>query len=226
MVWRQTGQQNSTRIHCDSKGGDERDVFEILAIHYICRETFLGTKPFPTHLPDFSQVQALNETKRLISRPDRAPTIRWIYAEFDPSLKHKADYVKNPRVSRCQMNGETGSAEVLVQSKSEDEQVPGTSKSLPNGHAIFNRTSSSEPKHLRSSTPPPKPARFALTSSRDATSESSSFIANDAFTECSPGVQSDHEAVFGRRRSTPPLMTSTPYTTLERKDRFQAFFTQ
>ncbi|KAL6741406.1 hypothetical protein Aduo_014664 [Ancylostoma duodenale] len=150
---------------------------------------------------------------------DRAPTIRWIYAEFDPSLKHKAEYVKNPRVSRCQMNGETGSAEVLVQSKSEDEQVPGTSKSLPNGHAIFNRTSSSEPKHLRSSTPPPKPARFALTSSRDATSESSSFIANDAFTECSPGVQSDHEAVSGRRRSTPPLMTSTPYTTLERKDR-------
>ncbi|EYC15779.1 hypothetical protein Y032_0036g3354 [Ancylostoma ceylanicum] len=158
-------------------------------------------------------------SKEETREPDRAPTIRWIYAEFDPSLKHnKADYAKNPRVSRCQMNGETGSAEVLVHSKSEDEQVPGTSKSLPNGHAIFNRTSSSEPKHLRSSTPPPKPARFALTSSRDA-SESSSFVTNDAFTECSPGVQSDHEAVFGRRRSTPPLMTSTPYTTLERKDR-------
>ncbi|KAK6755130.1 hypothetical protein RB195_013859 [Necator americanus] len=153
-------------------------------------------------------VTSKEETKE----SDREPTIRWIYAEFDPSSKMKEGNARSAGAGGDEVKGET------AKTSAKKEQLPCTSKSIPNGHAIFNKSSNAtRSEHLMSVTS--KPTAVASKRPQNAC-ESTSFIANDALTGCGPSVRTDQEDVFERRRrSTPPLMTSTPYTTLERKDR-------
>ncbi|KAK6012757.1 hypothetical protein OSTOST_22067, partial [Ostertagia ostertagi] len=136
---------------------------------------------------------------------EQIPTTRWLYAELDALPDTHAEQQRR-EVSRCEMNGGVSSPKVFIHSG--DDQVPCTSKS--NGQAIFNRSSHSEPVDVVSH------GEFTSRSSEEPCGKRER-LHSDSIAD-----RNEHDAVAGERRcSTPPLMTSTPYTTLERKDRNQ-----
>ncbi|XGW01514.1 hypothetical protein V3C99_013995 [Haemonchus contortus] len=153
-------------------------------------------------------VTSLSQTQE----KQRTPTVRLLYAELD-ALPSTDRGQQGGEVSRCDMNGGVSESKVFIHIG--DEQVPCTSKS--NGHVIFNRSSRSEPTDIKNQEASPPP-NFDLSSQSPDEVYSDDYVPN--LDEQDVGSEGDG-IDYKRRCSTPPLMTSTPYTTLERKDRDQ-----
>ncbi|WKY10000.1 hypothetical protein Q1695_002386 [Nippostrongylus brasiliensis] len=140
----------------------------------------------------------------------RSPTVRWFYAELDASRSSEEPMGKE--VSRCAMNGDEKATNIVVSLR--NDQKPCTSKS--NGEPRFNRSSRSEPLVFKGSTH----AKASNDGGKQERVESEASVSGRGEDEAE-----NEDGVAGKSCPTPPLMTSTPYTTLERKDRSSYAFT-
>ncbi|KAK6050956.1 hypothetical protein COOONC_11539, partial [Cooperia oncophora] len=145
-------------------------------------------------------------------REEPTPTIRWLYAELD-TIPGSHTEVQGAEVSRCEMNGGVKSPKVFIHNRDDQFLIV-----LPRGTVYFKIKWTCYLQPISNSEP------MNVVNERTFSSKQSSWKRGKLHSDSSLD-RNEHDddvaAADERRCSTPPLMTSTPYTTLERKDRNQ-----